>query len=449
MAFYDFVNSYAGPGNWSIGGFKLPEFGITEKYGGNTQSIQDAANNSTFNEYVLKPALGDSTTYAKDSSGTYQPLSSSGFESGLTSGSAGSGGGGGGGGYNIVSEGEVDGAKVQTTDSGDILGLSDVKKTQGYLDWAAETGGTGQEYLEWLQDSQAREEAAINDAFNQGSNFLNEQEASLRGGLNDFINTFKAPFQAQIPLIQQALAQGQAGIENAKGVANQNAQNALDAARNLFNELSQRNQAAFGSGALSSTGQAAGELLGREGARQFGNIRQGATDAINSLVQKGIDLKSQADAQLQSLDIQMNQAVSEAQLAFREKLDEINSKRFELSQNKAAAKLAALQDFRNQVGAIKQQGMLFAQQLQAMKTQADLELRNALATTQQNTTNVLQDAQGTVANAANQFQQGQTQFGAANQIGGGNQVGFGTPLGPLYGNFNLGGDDEDRRNLLA
>lgn len=448
MGFFSIDNSNDGSGNWSIGGLKLPELGISEVFGGKTGSIGNNTSNNGYGSLYTSvlPTVADYVSgpdFTTGSGYNYDAGQVAGTQESPTTQN-------GGGTPTITDNFNINGADLQTTSDGNVTGLGDLKKTQGYLDYYKKYGGTGQDYLNWLNSGGA-EQDAINDSYDEGMSFLDQQEQSLLGNQGDFFNTFTKPFEAMFPLIQQAVDQGQAGIENAKGIANQNAQSALDAARNLFNELAQRNQGIWGSGALSSAGQAASELLAREGARQFGSIRQGATDAINQLVQKGLDLKSQAEAKLQSLELQKQQALSEAKLAFREKLDEINAKRFELGQNKAQAKLAALQDFRNTVQTIQQQAVAFGQQLQAMKVQADLNLRNALATTQGYTSDALQGATNVVGNFNNAAQAGQAEMAAGNSIsaGGGGGQGFGSPLAGYFGNFSLGGNDDENNPFSA
>jgi hypothetical protein len=306
---------------------------------------------------------------------------------------------------NIKSQFDVNGTTLSVTDTGDVLGLSDLKSTQGYLDYYDKYGGTGEDYLDYLKSGKAQEDALIDQYFGQGNDFLNQLEQSLKGTEQDFYSTYTSPYESQMPLINQAYQQGIGQLDSAKTGAYQTEQTALDAARNLFSELNSRNRQAFGGAGLSSVGQASGELLGRTMMQEFGDIRQNTANTVQGLVQKGIEAKNYYDAQIQSINMQKENALSQAKLAFQEKLDEINSKRFQLQQDKAAAKLEALQTFNANVQGIRNQFMQFGQQLEAMKVQADLELRNALSAANQYGSGLQNYGASTLQNQVNQSTQ--------------------------------------------
>jgi hypothetical protein len=384
MAFMD----YYGPGNWKIPftNFRLPELGWTEdKFGflADDSSLSESQDRSTLDEYIF-PAASTALNYYTSGTPTSVPTSVKDFSNTTNDSSE----------FktnnptNITHEFDVDGARLSVTNTGDVLGLSDLKQTQGYLDYFDKYGGTGSDYLEYLKSGKAQEDALIDQNYSQGMDFLSKIEQALYGSQNDFYNTFTAPYEAQIPLINQAYEQGNAAINTAKSEAYQGEQSALDSARNLYNELDARNRQAFGGAGNSSVGQASGELLGRSMMQNFGQIKQNVANTVNKLVQRGLDLKNEVDAKIQSLTMQKDAALSQAKLAFQEKLDEINSQRFQLAQDKAAAKLSALQSYNANIQNIRNQFMSFGQELEAMKVKADLELRNALTAAQQYTNGV-------------------------------------------------------------
>lgn len=352
-----------GSGNW----FRLPELGLTEKYlGGNKNSVYE----------------------------------SSGFV-GPTPPSKPSGGG------------EVLGDQTTQTPA-----PQSTPKGGGGYDYSAPSGGSsnnsnGEDTSKGTYD---KENALIDAQYNDNKSTLDKMYSDMYLGEQDFYDTYTKPYDAQTPLILQARDQGLQSISNQQNIAGQQEQSALAAARQLYNELTQRNQQAFGGGALSSVGQAAGEILGRGAMQTFGNIRQGAQNTIQGLITEARNVSERADAQLQQLNMQKEAALSEARLAFRDKLGEIDRMRDQLKQNRTNMKLEALREFRSNIQNIANQATAFQQSLQAMKYQADLNLRNALSSTQQY-------ADAGVASGQNMLgQQGAGNEISYNRFGAGQQV---------------------------
>jgi hypothetical protein len=449
MAFIDWTQ-----GNWKIPftNISLPDFGATELLGGNTSSLgsntgtnfYDQVGSYLSNEGILTPStdayqnLPNVNTSAMQFLSQTQPSDFSNFKSPNDE--------------RITSQFDVDGNRLSVTDKGNILGLSDLKDSAGYQAYNEKYGGTGEDYLEYLQSGKAQEDAAIDQNYGAGMDFLSKLEQSLLGQKTDFLNTFTSPYDAQMPLINQAYQEGQGAIQSAQGNARQGEVSALDAARNLFSELNARNTQAFGGAQNSSVGQASGELLGRSMMQNFGDIRQNTTNTINNLVQKGIEAKNYYDAQIQNINMQKENALSQAKLAFQEKLDYINSKRFQLQQDKASAKLEALQNFNANVQAIRNQFMSFGQELDAMRTQADLNLRNALAAAGQYSGGLQNYGAESLMNQANNSSQAVSDLGGQNAInstggGGTDLLSQGNPM--LTSSSRLFKRNEDENPLFA
>lgn len=366
-----------GSGNW----FRLPETGFTEKYlGGKTGSTIQASSGSSKG---FLPAAG-----------------------------GGSSSGGGGGSWGS---------------DGEVLGTNNTQQTQSPApqqspaggNYSAPSGGSSNQSSNndsSSQDTYDQEQSMIDDMYNSNNSYLNSLQSNLQSGEQDFYNTYTAPYQSQVPLIEQARDQGLQSIEGQKVTAGQQEQSALAAARQLYNELTQRNQQAFGGGLLSSVGQAAGEILGRGAMQQFGNIRQGAQNTIQGLVTEARNVMEKASAQLQQLNTQKEAALSEARLAFRDKLSEIDRMRNELKSNRSAMKLDALREFRSNIQSIANQATAFKQSLEAMKYQADLNLRNALSSTQQYADAGVQSGQNMLGQQGAGNEISYNRFGAGNQV---------------------------------
>lgn len=166
----------------------------------------------------------------------------------------------------------------------------------------------------------------------------------------------------------------------------------ISAARRLFQELQNANQQRFGG--ASSAGQAASELQGREFMGLSGKAQQGYADLTKELNAKSLEVNNNYALAIQQLEDKKNAALSEAQNQFQNSLLQINQQRAGLESEKMQRRLSALENYKNQVNAVQQQQNQFAQQLQMMKAQADIQMdqyRQQLEMSQQGSKASLQD----------------------------------------------------------
>jgi hypothetical protein len=217
------------------------------------------------------------------------------------------------------------------------------------------SGGGGPSSNSSEDDRQAQEQAQIEQYYGLANDQVKGQIKSLKNSENDIYKTATSPYDQQSPLIQQAGQQGLGAIANQQSQAGAQEQSALAAARRLYSELTQRNVQAFGSGANSSVGQAAGEILGRSAQEQFGNVRNTAGQTQQTLATAARDLNDKMTAQLNSLELQKQQALSQAKLYFRDKLDQLNQDKTLIGQAKANAKLDVLREYNNYYRSLESQ----------------------------------------------------------------------------------------------
>jgi hypothetical protein len=299
------------------------------------------------------------------------------------------------GGYNLAG---VYNSLVAGGGGDNMNGINTVDGTSGVPVYPSNTGGgSGSGSEDQYQDDINNK---IDEYYGQAMGRLDSQRSDLKGSEQDYYNIATSPYDQQVPLINQAAQQGQGTITEQRGQAGTQEQNALAAARRLYDELTSRNRQAFGSGALGSVGQAAGEVLGRSAQQQFGTIRNTAGETQQSLMTAARNLEQQTQAQLQSLELQKGQALSQAKLWFKERLDAINALREETSLAKSQAKLDALKEYRD-----------YARTLESQAS----DLRNQLtlsAATQYNG----------LTNNTNQFATGAGQYGSYAQGVTGNQA---------------------------
>lgn len=210
---------------------------------------------------------------------------------------------------------------------------------------------------------------------------LDQQKKDVNAGYGDLEKTFTGGIDAQRPILDQALAQGQQQtITDTRNEQQRNA-DVLTQARRLFGELQQGVQQRYGGS--SSAGQFANEFYGREQARQTGQAQVESGKNIQAIVQRASDLKEKYTAQLQSLEAQRGQAVAQAKDTLYQRLKAIDDAKLGAEQNKASMKLAALQQMQQQLFQVQAQAMQYQQQLQAQREAADLQLRNAVQSYQQ------------------------------------------------------------------
>jgi len=316
-----------------------------------------------------------------------------------------------------------------------------------------------------LEQQRANE---INELYSGSNNFLNQQEDLLRGSYGDLVRGATGQFDAQIPILNQARAdaerslaaqqaQEQSGFERRLGGVRQEEASALTDARRLFNELQTGNRQRFGG---TNAGQFVAGLQQRELQRQLGSVQNTAGRNVAELqaeqaqVQRSFADRSQQiqenyTANLRSIEAQRQAAVAQAEDLFRQRLVEINNARGALEQQKAAARLDALRELRNDIRGIEQQRISFQQGLQQQFNQANLQLRNAVMSYQANAGQPVDLSQITPAQVQGlPFAQFTTPTGGAAAPGYGANIPFGTlrrdietdqPLLPLG---TLSPDDE-------
>lgn len=259
-----------------------------------------------------------------------------------------------------------------STDNGVIKGTGDIKtyndtsnkKTNGSSN-KKNSNGTNTERTLFLND--------LNDEFGDSMNWLNKKEQGIRNAFsNDILPSINSQFDAQIPLYQQARDTGLTSLDNQQTTNRQNETNLLNSARQLYNELGQRNQNIFSNGALSSVGQASSEILGREAQRNFGGIRQNAVNTAQLLTQKADEVRKNYDTQIQVLESKRQQALSQARLELQNMLNQINDQRGQLESWKRQERIQALKDYRDKSWNIEAEARQFAYNLK-LQGQSDLD----------------------------------------------------------------------------
>lgn len=212
----------------------------------------------------------------------------------------------------------------------------------------------------------------INSAYGDVYNNLNNQESQLRGGEQNLYDSFTGQFDAQKPLLQSAYNSGVQMNTQQQEKENLGKENALTSARRMFQDVGQGVKQRFGGG--NSTSEFANAFYGREFQRNVGNVINSSGENMRKLLDKSTQIKSDYDAQLSSLEQQKQSALLQAKDVFSQRLAAINNARLGADQNKAQLKLEALQEMRNTIASVQQQALATQQQLQTSIAQAQSQM---------------------------------------------------------------------------
>ena len=220
--------------------------------------------------------------------------------------------------------------------------------------------------------SQDQINAEINNLYGGSYDYLNKAENALRADLPNVLNEAQSQYNSNVGQLGTQKTQANATLDtNAKQATNRK-EDALSAARRIYDEQRQGAQQRFGGS--TSAGQASSELLGRAQLQDMGQTNRGYNDTIAQVEQQRANVEQSYQSNLLQLEQQKQSAVNQANRDFQNKLLEIANNRAQLDQAKAQARLQALQELRNQVFAIDQQTRQFQQTLELQRQQAAIGL---------------------------------------------------------------------------
>jgi len=373
---------YYGPGNWSIGNFKLPEFGITEKFGGgDPTSLSDATRTRTLGEGVSGPVIPSTQDFGV-TEGFDRVLGTDVSGGGAVGtdnvpnlpSSGGGGGGGGGGGYD--SGAMLEGAGIERSEKSGLFKQYGVDNTPDLLQAMRSAQAQAQQAA---QAEQERIEKEISSIYDPTMKYLGKAEKSVRGSYGDVRGEIGSMIGEQKNVAGQLRGEGasQIGLQEQQG--GQRREDALADATRIYNEMTRGGQQRYGG--ASSAGEAYQAVSGQELQRNRASI----TSQYNQFMQQaGVakqNLQSQYSTAIQNLESQKNRQLSEARRNFDSSLLEINRLRAGMESEKANRKLQALQELRNQAYQINlsvmQNQQALQQQANAVNTALDQRIQEA------------------------------------------------------------------------
>lgn len=187
----------------------------------------------------------------------------------------------------------------------------------------------------------------IDDAFSSTMSYLNKQESTLKGqlpGIENDINSMYSDSKASLGVDK---AQGDRGLATAQQGGETRQEDAITAARRLYNELQMGGNQRFGG--ASSAGEAYGALAGRELQRNNQQIATDFSTFMGQIEGARTTINEKYTLALTNLESEKNRMLSEARRDLQNKLMQIEGQKATAQSQKANMKLQALQDMRNQV----------------------------------------------------------------------------------------------------
>lgn len=212
----------------------------------------------------------------------------------------------------------------------------------------------------------------INSIYNSNINDLNNQESALRNNQNSILGDINSQAETSSATLKSNLGQSQSQIDQSAQQGEQRHQDALTAARRLYQELMQGGQQRFGG--ASSAGEAYAALTGRELQRNQQSIDTQHNDFMGQITMAKQNVQAKYDDAIAQLENQKNLALNQAQRDFQDKLSQISSLKNQAGQNKASMQMQALQELRNQIYNINVATAQNSQAVAQMKSQAEQQL---------------------------------------------------------------------------
>lgn len=212
----------------------------------------------------------------------------------------------------------------------------------------------------------------LNSAFNPLMDYLNQAESQLRSDLPTYQKEINSQVDTSKAILGNQRTSTLGTLDTQQQAGQRRKEDVVSASRRLFNELQMANTQRFGG--ATSAGQAAGELQGREFQRSTAQANQGFNDLVRELDNKRLEVDNNYQLNVRQLEDKRQASINDVSRQFQEKLLEINRQRTEVESQKAQRRLAALDQYRQQVFQIQLQNYQFKQQLESMRQQASIQL---------------------------------------------------------------------------
>ena len=225
-------------------------------------------------------------------------------------------------------------------------------KPANYVAPTTNTGGTGggNPNPNPAPSGPSAEEIALNNQYDAIMGYLNQAEQVTRDAQGNIISGIQGNYDTSVGNMDRSQQAATAEIAQSQQGGEQRRQDALVAARRLYNELMMGGQHRFGG--ASSAGEAYGALTGREMQRNTQQIGTDYSTFMGQVATAKNNLKMQYQNSLATLVQQKNDALRQAERDYNDKLLSISRDKSTAAGAKAQNQLSLLQSLRNNVYAI-------------------------------------------------------------------------------------------------
>ena len=248
------------------------------------------------------------------------------------------------------------------------------------------TGGTTQTIQQPTQtEDQLR--AQIDSIYNPNSEYLAGVESNLNTAYPQTQQAIEGQYGTAKNTLDLNNTQTQNALLTAENQAGGRKEDALTAARRLYQELTMAGRQRFGGS--SSAGEAYGALTAVEQQRGAGQIQRDFGTTMASISTKRSEIAQNFQNTLYTLEQEKTNALNQARQAFDDKMLEITRLRASNQAAKSSAYIEALQQLKSQIFAINQSNTQFTTQLQQQQAayNQQLDLVTAYNAAQQDAAN--------------------------------------------------------------
>lgn len=308
-------------GQWNIGGFNLPDFGVTEALHLGTPNPA-VTGQASYQAPQQQQSFGPQPVY-----GPAKP-------------------------------------------SGSVLGASTSNLPTNNIP----QGNTPQQTVQGNQDQgNAQIEADYSAAMGQ----LNNSESDLRGQAGYATGQIDTGATAARNEIGNNQTVAEQGANTSLQTAEKQGTGAMQQARDLFRQTQQSNTAQLSAMGISSSSvsEALAEKLGVETARRIAGVTGSLDEVRQNTVNELGRIKTYYTGKMTDLTNQVNDQKTQIQNSLMQGLNQINSARDMAAQQKSQARAGLLSAVQNQLGSLAQQQQQFQQSLEAWQAQKTAALQ--------------------------------------------------------------------------
>lgn len=218
--------------------------------------------------------------------------------------------------------------------------------------------------------------AAIEEAFGARMGYLNQAADRINSQLPEVLSDMDKEVAATRTSMETEKAASERDLTRQYGEGEARKEDAWNAARRLYNELVTGGQQRFGG--ASSAGEAYQALSGRELQRNRADVQKEFEMFTQQIEGARTNLNERWRSSVQALETKVLTAKNDVRRNFQNQLLEIDRLKAGAVEDKANAKLQALQDMRNQIFQIDLAKAEGQKSIDVLKQQAESELNTAM-----------------------------------------------------------------------